>query len=243
MGELASGEATEVLVSFLLLLCARLTPLTSTVVALLEDARGLLLLLLLVPVGYGFVFVPKKSILRRSVRAMSGGGTAGGGLRLEVSAAVDRSLTRVEVEGRFGVSGGAAATSCGLIRGMACSGAMSACCFALVEPSTLVPCCAGFIADLPLTVDVSHSLDPSLPAADLENSLILTNPSLAPPNTFLGATIGLTICLISTPAASGAISAPTALLLPCALNGRPALLVAVSFACAALPDLALFSRL
>lgn len=91
--------------------------------------------------------------------------------------------------------------------------------------------------------DFTASSTPSLPGSGLENSFILANPSLPPPCILLGATIGLTISRTAIPAASGAISAPTALLLPNPLKADLPFLGAVSFACAALPDLALFIKL
>ena len=75
-----------------------------------------------------------------------------------------------------------------------------------------------------------------------ENSFIRANPSLAPPCILRGATMGLTLSRDSTPAAPGAISIATALLLPCVLNPIIGLL-AVSLACATLPDLALLIKL
>ena len=91
---------------------------------------------------------------------------------------------------------------------------------------------------------LASSSTPSLPGIGIENFFNFARPSLPPPSILLGATIGLTISLLtSTPAASGAISAPTILLLPNPLNVGLPPLGAVNFACATLPDLALFIRL
>lgn len=202
-----------------------------------EDApRGLLLLLLLVATGLDeedgedlTAAPPKKSSLRRSVRATSGAGDAGSLLAgLSAVSVVVLARSREADE-----SAGAAATSCGFKRGTA-------------SDSTSAACLAGVIPSLSCRCTILRALDgcvaaPSLPGNGLENSFILASPSLDLPNTARGATIGLTFCVTPTPAASGAISAPTALLLPCVLN--PVLRGAVSLACAALPNLALFSRL
>lgn len=212
------GRDTDDRAPSTLLLCARLTPLTSMPDALLTVEGELLPkeLLLAPPVdGDTLALLPKKSNWRLSVRAMSGGGEDAI-LRVDLLAAdadepfiLDRSAARAEIEAE--VRDGAAATSRGFRRGnpfappswvASTSGRCELSVFRRVDVGNGV-----LVADLP-------SSAAALPGKGFENSFSWAKPGLAPPRIFLGATIGLDILFTAIPAASGAISTPTALLRP-----------------------------